>query len=65
VALDMPVALKAFSGRRAADRAISKAYGGRGCSTHSPTEKRPGALGRALMEQLTTSGYSLSTRPGP
>jgi len=61
VALDMPVALEAFTGRRAADQAISGTFGGRGCSTHSPSETRPGPLGRELMGTLARLGYPLMT----
>lgn len=61
VALDMPVAKERFTSRRAADDAISRAFGGRGCSAHSPNDARPGRLGRELMEQLAAGGYPLAT----
>ena len=61
VAVDMPVATVAFSTRRAADNAISVAFGGRGCSAHSPSALRPGALGAELTDQLRNVGYELVT----
>jgi predicted RNase H-like nuclease len=61
VAIDMPMANVAFSGRRAADQAISKAFGTLGCSTHSPTVARPGRLGAKLTADLRNAGYPLAT----
>ena len=61
VAVDMPVATVPIVGRRVADRDISTAFGGRGCSTHSPNISRPGALGARLMRDLSSAGYSLAT----
>lgn len=61
VALDMPVANVPFESRRAADTAVSKAFGGRGCGTHSPSSVRPGSLGRSLMGQLQAQGFPLAT----
>src|SRR5262249_48216422 len=61
VAVDMPVATVPFSARRAADNAISVAFGGRGCSAHSPTALRPGALGAELTNQFRKAGYQLVT----
>lgn len=65
IALDMPVALKEFTGRRAADEAISKTFGRRGCSTHSPSATRAGPLSQALMEQLAAAGHPLATTVQP
>lgn len=61
VSVDMPVSTVPFSGRRVADNAISRAFGGRGCSAHSPNAERPGRLGHNLMSQLDAAGYPLST----
>ena len=61
VATDIPIAKVPFESRRAADSAISKAFGGRGCSAHSPSAVRPGALGRSLMAQLDAEGFPLAT----
>jgi predicted RNase H-like nuclease len=61
VAIDMPMSCEAFVGRRAADAAISTAFGARGCSTHSPNHERPGSLGEALTKALAECGYPLAT----
>jgi predicted RNase H-like nuclease len=61
IAVDMPMADVAFSGRRAADQAISEVYGAVGCSTHSPTCERPGRLGVDFTEALRRAGYPLAT----
>jgi predicted RNase H-like nuclease len=61
VAVDMPLSTVAFSTRREADNAISRVYGGRGCSTHSPSAERPGELGASLMAQLEEGGFALAT----
>ena len=63
VAVDMPIATIPFSTRRPADNAISVAFGGRGCSAHSPSAVRPGALGAELSEQFLRAGYELVTSP--
>ena len=65
VAIDMPVATVPFDSRRAADTAISKAFGSRGCSTHSPSTTRPGRLGRSIMSQLNAEGFPLATVSSP
>lgn len=61
VAVDMPIATVPFESRRAADSAISRAFGGRGCSAHSPNATRPGALGAGLMGQLNADDFPLAT----
>ncbi len=65
VAVDMPLASSPLTERRAADNAISRAFGSRGCSTHSPTPDRPGAIGRSISAQLEELGFPLtfSRRP--
>jgi predicted RNase H-like nuclease len=57
----MPIATVPFSARRAADNAISVAFGGRGCSAHSPSALRPGALGAELTDRFRKAGYQLVT----
>lgn len=62
IAVDMPVSLEKISGRRAADDAISKVFGSKGCSAHSPNEERPGSLAdnfRIVCHQL---GFQLATK---
>lgn len=38
---DMPLCTTPITGRRFANAAVSRAFGGRGCSTHSPSTVRP------------------------
>lgn len=69
VAVDMPLASVPISSRREADGAISREFGGAGCSTHSPSAVRPGPIGERLHRDVTGAGYHLATddnrRPGP
>ncbi len=44
VAIDMPLARTPIVARRASDNAITRAFGGRYCGTHSPSAARPGPL---------------------
>jgi predicted RNase H-like nuclease len=64
VALDMPVAKVPFSGRRAADNAVSRRFGSTGCAAHTPTADRPGRLGELLTADLSELGFSLATTAG-
>ena len=57
----MPLATVPFSGRRIADNTISREFGSRWCSAHSPSATRPGPLGARLTNQLRDSGYPLAT----
>jgi len=61
VAVDMPVASIRISGRRPADDALSKAFGARGCSTHTPSTSRPGAVGERFTRVVGEAGYSVAT----
>lgn len=61
VAVDMPLAAVSIVGRRAADDAISREFGSRHCSAHSPNATRPGALGAALSTAFAAAGFSLAT----
>ena len=61
VAVDMPIALSPFSGRRLADDEVSRAFGRRKCSTHSPSADRPGQLGEELRKELAAVDYRLKT----
>jgi predicted RNase H-like nuclease len=65
VTIDMPVAISEITGRRLADAAISRTFGGRGCSTHSPSATRPGAIGAALTAEFAELGYPLATSVTP
>jgi predicted RNase H-like nuclease len=61
VAIDMPISKKPILGRRAADDAISEAFGAAWAGTHSPTKDRPGRLGRFLTEGFNLAGFSIAT----
>jgi predicted RNase H-like nuclease len=65
VAIDMPVATIPITGRRVADNDISKTYGSRKCSTHSPSIGRPGDMGAALSRDFQSIGYQIATTSDP
>lgn len=64
VAVDMPLANTRIDARRAADNAVSRAFGHCKCAVHSPTLTRPGQTGRNLHTGFTDAGYSLATQSG-
>lgn len=67
VTIDMPIATVPITGRRAADNAVSKTFGGRGCSVHTPNSRRPGPVADLLRRGLEVRGYPLAaagTTPG-
>ena len=61
VALDIPLARHPITQRRSSDNAISKAFGSKGCSAHSPSAERPGPISDDLMRQLHEQGFELQT----
>ncbi|AYV45178.1 DUF429 domain-containing protein [Caulobacter flavus] len=61
VAVDMPLAHEAITCRRAADNAVSRAYGGRACGTHTPSATRPGPISDNLRAGFALHGYDLLT----
>lgn len=65
VTIDMPISTGEISGRRAADSAISKAFGARGCATHSPNAELPGAISSVLREQFAELGFPIATSLTP
>lgn len=65
VAVDMPLATKPITARRVADNLVSKRYGARKCSVHSPTLERPGHTGEALHQGFTNAGFSLKVSNPP
>ena len=69
VSVDMPLATKPITSRRAADTAIASRFGPRGCAVHSPSAERPGAIADQLREHFTQLGVALHTttpdRQGP
>lgn len=65
VAIDMPLSALPITGRRTADDCISRRFGGRGASAHSPSVERPGPLSDALRAELAARGFPLATADGP
>jgi predicted RNase H-like nuclease len=65
VTVDMPLSTKPITGRRAADAAISRAYGGRGAAVHSPSSERPGVISDQLTRDFAASGFPLATGATP
>ncbi len=65
IAIDMPLATVPIVGRRQADSAISKTFGGRGCGTHTPNSNRPGPLGSGILMRAAAAGYPLATTMTP
>jgi predicted RNase H-like nuclease len=61
IAVDMPVALEPVRHRRCCDKAISVAFGARWCSTHSPTQERPGTISDVFYRDAVKAGFSLRT----
>jgi predicted RNase H-like nuclease len=61
VAIDMPLAHEPITARRAADNAVSRAYGARKCGTHSPSALRPGLMSDRLKGEFELAGYPLQT----
>ena len=61
IAIDMPLAHMPIAGRRICDNAVSKAYGGRKCGTHTQSAVRPGPISDRLRESFEQSGYPLQT----
>ena len=62
IAVDMPLSREPITGRRESDRAISSAYGAKGCATHSPSAERPGKISDDLRADLERQGFHLWTR---
>ena len=58
VVLDMPISPMLITGRRTADREISRRYGAYWASTHTPSEKRPGPTSKKVFEELEKMGFS-------
>ncbi len=61
VTIDMPVSTVYFDSRRAADSLVSRAYGAKHCSVHSPTPKRPGPLADQIRDGFMRTGFSVAT----
>lgn len=52
ISLDIPLSPDPITERRAADSIVSRLYGGKGASTHSPSAERPGPISAAIFAQL-------------
>lgn len=61
VAIDMPISTRPIDGRRTADQEISREFGSRWCSAHSPSSVRPGKLGTKLSTEFERLGYPIAT----
>jgi predicted RNase H-like nuclease len=61
VAIDMPLSMEPIIGRRVSDDAVSRAYGGRKCGTHTPSTLRPGAISDTLTAKFAQCHYPLQT----
>ena len=61
VSVDMPLARTPITRRRAADDAVSRAFGAMACGTHTPTLSRPGPLAARIRDGFA-AGYPLATR---
>jgi predicted RNase H-like nuclease len=60
IAMDMPLSLQPITRRRAADDAVSRAYGNKGCAVHSPYATRPGRLADEVRARATTLDFPLA-----
>lgn len=60
VTIDMPIATVPITTRRLADNCISREFGGRGCSAHTPNAERPGPLGAFLSREFIKAGYTIA-----
>lgn len=59
----MPIATVDITGRRAADDAISREFGGRWCAAHTPNANRPGKIGVDLLNGFRNLGFAFTTEP--
>jgi predicted RNase H-like nuclease len=65
VAMDIPLSRRRIHKRRAADSAISTAFGAMKCAAHTPSASRPGAWGRTLQGAAEKAGYQLRVAGDP
>jgi predicted RNase H-like nuclease len=63
IAVDLPLARSSIRGRRTADDAVSRAYGGRKCGTHSPTPIRPGRISCEIASKRRSAAAPGSVHP--
>jgi predicted RNase H-like nuclease len=64
-ALDLPLATSPITRRRAADDGVSREFGARWCSAHSPTPARPGRLTDVVRRGFEEEGFHLATTTLP
>ena len=62
VTVDMPMSLDPITCRRESDNAVSRTYGSRHASTHTPSEVRPGRVSTELRDGFCRCGYRLKTK---
>lgn len=65
IAMDMPLSLEPIIRRRAADNAVSRAFGKQGCAVHSPSAQRPGPLADEVRAHAAALGLPLATATTP
>lgn len=61
VAADIPLAHAPITARRASDNAVSRLYGARHASTHTPSVTRPGPLADRMRAEFAAAGHELYT----
>ena len=61
VTVDMPMAHSKIIRRRTSDNAVSKAYGARNCSTHTPSAIRPDRISDDFRAAFEAAGFPLCT----
>lgn len=61
VAADIPLAKGSIMGRRRADNEVSRLFGRKGCSTHTPSPTRPGPISKEIRDGFQNCGYTLAT----
>ncbi len=64
VVADIPLATKSIDRRRLADDEMSRLFGGKGCSAHSPSPTRPGRISEETRDGFQQNGFRLATSPG-
>lgn len=62
VALDIPLSSELISERRSCDDEISRYYGPKWASVHSPSAERPGQIAVKIFRQLTEAGFVWNDR---
>ena len=62
---DVRATTEPITGSRAADAAVSRAYGSRGAAVHSPSSERPGAISDQLTRDFAAAGFPLATGATP